>query len=265
MADLPSARLHIFSPPFFSTCIDCFGLIIAKIGRWNEKCWGLIFKCLRTCAVHLDLLNSMDTDAFLLALQRFIARRGKPAEIISDRGTNFQEADRELQTVYEELETQLQQHLANYQIEFKFSPPNAPHFGGAWEWEIRSIKSALQVAMRTFVRGCAPHHLSWSGRYHQFQASWIRFSWRCWSRTYNSKYASHGVARCFFATGRLCSWNRRWRHCQNIIDQIWIRYLWDYLPTLQSRYNWQQPRDSLALWTVVVIIDPNLHHEPIGL
>lgn len=58
----------------------------------------------------------------------------------------------------------------------------------------------------------------------------------------------------------------RWRHCQNLIDQFWIRYLRDYLPTLHSRYKWQKPTERLTLDTVVMIIDPNLPRAqwPIG-
>ncbi len=60
--------------------------------RWagsGKKDGGIIFKCLTTRAVHLDLLTAIDTDAFLMALRRFIARRGTPAELFSDQGTNF--------------------------------------------------------------------------------------------------------------------------------------------------------------------------------
>ena len=48
-----------------------------------EKRWGIIFKCLTTRCLHLDLLGSMDVDTFLLALRRFISRQGKPLEIWS--------------------------------------------------------------------------------------------------------------------------------------------------------------------------------------
>ncbi|XP_073771200.1 uncharacterized protein [Danio rerio] len=230
MADLPSARLRIFSPPFHSTGIDCYGPFIAKIGRRHEKKWGVIFKCLTTRAVHLDLLNSMDTDAFLLALRRFIARRGRPVEILSDRGTNFRGADAELRAAFEEMETQLQQQLASYQIEFKFNPPNAPHFGGVWEREIRSIKNALQVAVGTQplpedvlhtilveVEGIidskplgyvsadiadpdpiTPNMLL-MGRRDAFLPQAV--------------YAPETIGR------------RRWRHCQNIIEHFWIHFL----------------------------------------
>ena len=68
----------------------------------------------------------MDSDAFLLALCRFIAKRGRPKEIFSDCGTNFRGTNREL-------------------------PPGASHFGGVWEKEVCSIKNALQVAVRSQV------------------------------------------------------------------------------------------------------------------
>lgn len=128
----------MFQPPFFSTGVDCFGRFLVKIGRRTEKRWGVIFKCLTTRCIHLDLLNSMDADAFLLSLRRFIARRGTPSEILSDNGTNFRGAERELKEAFAALEPQLKKQLTGHQITFKFNPPHAPHFGGAWKREIRS-------------------------------------------------------------------------------------------------------------------------------
>ena len=133
MADLPAARLRFNKPPFWSTGVDCFGPYLIKIGRQQKKRWGTVFKCLTTRCVHLDLLPSMDTDSFLLALRRFIARRGKPYEILSDRGTNFREGEKELQEAFEALELSLKTQLAKQCFTFKFNPPLAPHFGGVWE------------------------------------------------------------------------------------------------------------------------------------
>lgn len=73
MADLPQARLRLFKPPYWSTGVDCFGPFIIRHGRRTEKRWGMIFKCLTTLCLHLDLLESLDMDAFLLALRRFIS------------------------------------------------------------------------------------------------------------------------------------------------------------------------------------------------
>lgn len=61
---------------------------------------------------------------------------------------NFQGAGRELREAFAAIEPQLKERLANHQIKFKLSPPappGAPHFGGAWEREIQSVKKVLQV------------------------------------------------------------------------------------------------------------------------
>lgn len=96
--------------------MDCFGPFVVKLG---------------------------DSDAFLMALRRFIARRGQPAELYSDQGTNFRGGETELREAFRRLSPDLQQLLASQRIRFHFNPPASPHFGGVWEREIRSIKSAL--------------------------------------------------------------------------------------------------------------------------
>lgn len=149
MADLPPARLRFHKPAFNSTGVDYFGPYHIKICRRTEKRWGIIFKCMTTRAVHLDLLSSIDTDSFLMALRRFVARRGKPFELLSDWGTNFKGGERELHKTFSSLQPDLQAQLASHQIKFTFNPPCAPHFGGCWEREIRSLKQALRVIIGT--------------------------------------------------------------------------------------------------------------------
>ncbi|KAL1246504.1 hypothetical protein QQF64_034638 [Cirrhinus molitorella] len=82
-----------------------------------------------------------------MSLRRFIARRGTPAELYSDQGTNFKAAEKELHETFDGLSLELQQLLAKQKIAFHFNPPAAPHFGGAWEREIRSVKSALYTVV----------------------------------------------------------------------------------------------------------------------
>lgn len=116
MADLPAARLRLYKPAFYSTGVDCFGPMLVKVARRQEKHWGIIFKCLTTRAVHLDLLRSMDADAYLMALRRFIARRGTPTELWSDQGTNFMGGERELRETFAAMAPTLQQQLASQKI-----------------------------------------------------------------------------------------------------------------------------------------------------
>lgn len=147
MADLPPARLRLYKPSFWSTGMDCFGPFTVKIGRRTEKRWGILFKCLTTRCIHIELLDHMDADTFLMAFRRFVSRRGKPFELFSDCGTNFKAGEAELQSAFQAMAPEVQEQLAHSQVNFRFNPPFAPHFGGSWEREIKSIKMALNAAV----------------------------------------------------------------------------------------------------------------------
>lgn len=148
MADLPPACLRLYKPPFYSIGMDCFGPFTVKIGQRTEKRWGIVFKCMTTRCLHLDLLESLDTDAFLISLRRFIARRGKLFELFSDNGTNFVGGNREIKEAHEAMAPQLKEQLAEQKISFRFIPPSALHFGGIWEREVKSVKQALKVILK---------------------------------------------------------------------------------------------------------------------
>lgn len=68
-------------------------------------------------------------------------------ELFPDRGTNLCGAARELQEPFQVMEYDLQTKLGLYQIIFRFNPSNTPHFGGIWEREIQSVKSALVISI----------------------------------------------------------------------------------------------------------------------
>jgi hypothetical protein len=69
--------------------IDLGGPLYLKGGM---KSSFVVYTCAVYRAVHLELVTSLSTDAFLLSLRRFIARRGRPKVIYSDNGTNFEGA-----------------------------------------------------------------------------------------------------------------------------------------------------------------------------
>ncbi|GFU03070.1 integrase catalytic domain-containing protein [Trichonephila clavipes] len=66
--------------------IDLAGPLFLKSGK---KVWISLFTCANFHAIHLELVNSLTADSFLLSLRRFIARGGRPHTIYSDDGTNF--------------------------------------------------------------------------------------------------------------------------------------------------------------------------------
>lgn len=86
--------------------------------------------------MHLELVTELTTESFLAALRRFTARRGISSRIMSDHGTNFKGAARELAEIYQFLKKEQQiitNYLAKQNIKWSFIPPRSPHFGGLWE------------------------------------------------------------------------------------------------------------------------------------
>jgi hypothetical protein len=115
-----------------------------------------IFVCFANKAVHIEVVTSLTTEAFLAALRHFIARRGKPRTIYSDNGTNFQGAAHQLHEIYTMLHNtsemaRVQDFLANEGCDWKFIPPRAPHHGGLWEATVKSIKYHLRRTLGSNV------------------------------------------------------------------------------------------------------------------
>ncbi|GFW83866.1 integrase catalytic domain-containing protein [Trichonephila clavipes] len=118
--------------------VDLAGPLYVKGG---QKSWIVLFTCATYRAVHLELTSSLSTDAFLLSLRRFIARRARPRVIYSENGTNFRRAHGELSGI--DWEKVLK--LATIQrIIWKFNPPTAAWWGGWWERLVRVLKELLR-------------------------------------------------------------------------------------------------------------------------
>ena len=145
MSDLPADRVTP-CPPFRSVGLDVFGpweISTKKTrgGSVNSKRWAVMFTCLYTRAVHIDILESMSTSSMINALRRFFAFRG-PAKIIrSDQGTNFVGAAAELKLVSER--ESVKQLLQKRSCTWIFNPPKALHMGGIWERMIGITKKIL--------------------------------------------------------------------------------------------------------------------------
>ena len=76
----------------------------------------------------------LDTDSFLNAFYRMVNRRGLLREMLSDNGTNFVAAKRELRELVEALDkSKIAQSTPNKGVMWHFNPPLAPLFGGVYE------------------------------------------------------------------------------------------------------------------------------------
>ncbi|XP_043466286.1 uncharacterized protein LOC122501086 [Leptopilina heterotoma] len=149
MGNLPKERITQ-SRPFIVTGVDYCGPFFIKEkkhrNRGKVKAYISIFVCFATKACHIELVSDLTTETFIGCLKRFFARRGKSSTIFSDNGTNFVGANNELTKTLRELlnsenhNEQVLTFLENQGINWKFSPPNSPHFGGLWEAAVKSFK-----------------------------------------------------------------------------------------------------------------------------
>ena len=102
MADLTEDRIST-EPPFTYVGLDMFGPFTVKQYRKEMKQYGIIFTCLSSCTMHLEVVQNMETDSFIQAL-RFIAHRGSIRLIRCDNGNNFVGAKSELQRSLSEMD-----------------------------------------------------------------------------------------------------------------------------------------------------------------
>jgi hypothetical protein len=110
--------------------IDFAGPLYIRKGRNNRKSYIVLFTCATTRAVHLELCTDMTIDKFLLALQRFVGRRGLPHTSYLDNAQTFHATNKHLSQLWTSLSTAETHHfLAHNNITWKFIAPNA-----AW-WE----------------------------------------------------------------------------------------------------------------------------------
>ncbi|UYV82447.1 hypothetical protein LAZ67_21002207 [Cordylochernes scorpioides] len=126
-ASLPQHRVRDVVV-FEVTGIDLGGPLYLEDG---QKVWFVIFTCGVYRAVHLELVTSLSTEALVGAVERFVARRGCPAVIYSDNGTNLVGLRNELYRV-------------NFGVKWKLNPPAAPWWGGWIERIVGLTKKLLR-------------------------------------------------------------------------------------------------------------------------
>lgn len=102
-ADLPADRLTP-APPFTYCIVDYFRSWYVKEGRKDLKTYGVLFMCLVTRAIHLEVANYLEMDSYNNTLCCFICRRGPVRQMRSDNGSDFNGACRELKKALAEMD-----------------------------------------------------------------------------------------------------------------------------------------------------------------
>lgn len=242
--------------------MDCFGpfTIRAEVGRGTAKRWGIIFKCLTTRAVHLEVLAEMTADSFLQSFRRFTGRRGRPHTLWSDHGTNFRGGEAELIKSYNQMSEELRNELASQQVTFSYNPPNAPHFGGAWEREVTSVKSALGAQVpkaEVFNTVLVEIEAILNSKPLGYVSSDVADLDPITPSSLLVGQRETALPLAVYASTETIG-RRQWRYSQALADQFWKRFTTEYLPSLQGRRKWVTERGNLEPGTPVMIVDQAL-------
>lgn len=265
MADLPAERLAPFTPPFYFTACDYFGPIVVKIGRnKTTKHYGVIFTCLNTRAVHLEVAVDCSTMEFLQVLRRFFAIRGLPKLIQSDNGTQFVGAERQLrEMVIGWKKNELQDFCAERQVTWRFITPLAPHQNGCAESLVKSCKHALKKAIGE--QRLTPFELH---TYLQEVANLVNE--RPIGRLPNDPDDGTYICPNDILMGRASSRvpqgpfrpsknpKERLEFVQRIVDAFWKSWIRDVFPLLVPRRKWNVDRRNVKVDDIVLIADPNV-------
>ncbi|XP_067946371.1 uncharacterized protein [Watersipora subatra] len=275
MADLPSERVNS-APPFTYVGCDCFGPFIVKENRKELKRYGVIFTCMASRAIHVEVLDDMSTDAFINALRCFIAIRGPIRQLHTDRGTNFIGAANEFAKTFKEgSHNKFTKFAQSNHFDFVTNPPHSSHMGGAWERHIRTIRSVLNSILMN------SHNRLDTGTLRTFLYEAMAIT-NCRPLTAVSDNSSVETA---LSPNQLLTMKsqvvmpppgefdsedtysrKRWRVVQGLANTFWSRWRKEYLQTLQKRQKWTKVCPNIEKDDIVILQDDSKHrnHWPLA-
>ena len=270
MAGLPKFRLEE-GTAFDCSGTDLFGPFQTSRGRASVKVWVVIFTCLKVRAVHFELVESISTSSFLMALSRFQSRRQNLRHLYCDCGTNFIGAEKELEravTSWNEALTPEEQQMRS--IEFSFIPPMAHHRGGAWEALIRvarrhfavllgketvplEVFSTVMVEVEAILnkRPLTPVSSDPRDMDALTPMDFLCPGWKSHSSVSILPVAPPGGEGLKYA----------WMRARNFIDGFWRRWSAEYLATLKDRQKWHSTQEDIKKGTLVLLVDEIKHRS----
>ncbi len=262
MADLPLCRAAIGDPPFSHSGVDLFGPIYIKQGRKRLKRWAVLFTCLTIRCVHLEVVESCDTGAFINSVRRFVNRRGAPINMYSDHGKNFEGATTELEEFVFKLDkTKITDFATTHQIQWTFNPPAAPHMGGAWERLVRSAKEVMYGLIKNYVLTddqlltllTEVEHILNSRPLTHLSEDVTDLD------PLTPNHILLGLHRNWVSIADISEIDidsrKQWKQVQGLRAEFWKRWVKEYLPTLTKRPCWRSQRPTYVVGELVLLQD----------
>ena len=158
MGQLPVERVAVGTPPFTAVCLDLMGPVLVR-GMVNKrstmKVWPLLFVCQATGALHISLMHDYGTEAFILQYRSYVAIRGKPAKVTSDRGSQLTSKGNVVVSATEHPRNWGWQDVADRTAQegtvWEFVPAGCQYRNGLAENRVKVVKKTLAVMMSKTV------------------------------------------------------------------------------------------------------------------
>ena len=225
-----------------------------------------------TRAVHLEISNDLSTDSFILSLKRFIARRVQVKRLMSDNGTNFIGAERELREALNGIDqNRITNFLSQHSIDWKFNPPSSPWMGRIWEALIKSVKRALKVVIqdRLFTdETLATLMCEVESILNQRPLTYVSDD----VNDYECLTPNHfliGECSDFSPTeisDKSLNLRKKWKVVQAASQIFWKRWIHEYLPLLTIRRKWNNQIRNIKIGDLVLLKSDNVprSHWPLA-
>ncbi|XP_053699197.1 uncharacterized protein LOC128746180 [Sabethes cyaneus] len=259
MAPLPEQRLTPYLKPFSYTGIDYMGPLEVTVGRRKEKRYIAVFTCLVVRAVHLEVAFNLSTESCISAIRRFVCRRGSPIEIVTDNGTNFVGASRELQ---KQINADCAATFTDAKTRWTFNPPSAPHMGGVWERMVRSVKEAMRaldngkkLTDETLATVICEVEEFINTRPLTYMAQGIGEG-EALTPNHFVKGSSSGISDALKLPVSLAEALRNsYQRSQYLANEAWGRWLKEYLPSVNRRTKWFDDVRSVKVGDLVYVAE----------
>ena len=260
MADLPACRVTATNKPFKYCVVDYLGPYFYRQNRSNCKCWGLLFTCLCTRCIHVEIVTSLDLNEFLLEFSRFTNLRGAVDTVYSDNGSTFRAAADRLSSLLGS--TEFCNSLRKRNINWVKIPPYSPSQGGSWESMVKLFKDAFNrvldqsrrksslIEIQTFtsdaVRRVNDHPLTSLGDKPNDLAVITP-----------SSFLGQGLApnTPLSACHDRGDLRRDFLYNTTLAHKFWLCWMQGCLPTLQGRNKWRVTRNNISTGQLVLVGD----------
>uniref|UniRef100_A0AC34FHU9 Integrase catalytic domain-containing protein n=1 Tax=Panagrolaimus sp. ES5 TaxID=591445 RepID=A0AC34FHU9_9BILA len=146
MPQLPGSRVKR-SKPFENVGVDYCGPF--KIKSKNEKAWVILFTCFTTRLIHLEVVETMTAEDFLLSFRNFVGRCGKPKYVLSDNAKQFKTAAKALEEIWKKVvhDSRSLDYFLQNSITWDFITERAPWKGGLYERMVALVKNAMKLSI----------------------------------------------------------------------------------------------------------------------